>query len=293
MFGQILVGVDDHRGGLDAIALARALAGPAAQLALARVYLEGENGAPTIDDTDVRRHALDVLERASARAGIEAELRCTGASTVSLGLHALAHTRRADLLVVGSSRGATEGSALLGEDVREILARPPCAVAIAPLGYADEPGEMTEIGVGYDESAESRHALEVARELAAARRAKLSAFEAVALPHFLYSAERSVDETFSQYLGEARARIAALGDVEPHAVYGDSIEELVLYSASIDLLVVGSRDYGVLGRLVHESTSKRLAHEVHCPLLVLTRAARTERLPSPQRPEPNTAARGR
>jgi hypothetical protein len=40
------------------------------------------------------------------------------------------------------------------------------------------------------------------------------------------------------------------------------------------LLVVGSRSYGPIGRLVHGSVSQQLARTARCPLLVLTRAAR-------------------
>ena len=47
-----------------------------------------------------------------------------------------------------------------------------------------------------------------------------------------------------------------------------------MYSASLDLLIVGSRDYGPIGRLVHGSTSQQLARMARCPLLVLTRSAR-------------------
>ena len=43
---------------------------------------------------------------------------------------------------------------------------------------------------------------------------------------------------------------------------------------SLDLLVVGSRGYGPLSRLVHGSTSQQLARSARCPLLVLTRATR-------------------
>jgi hypothetical protein len=46
-----------------------------------------------------------------------------------------------------------------------------------------------------------------------------------------------------------------------------------MFSASVDLLVVGSRGYGPLGRLVHGSTSNELARVSCCPLLVLPRAA--------------------
>ena len=73
---------------------------------------------------------------------------------------------------------------------------------------------------------------------------------------------------------EARDRLTALGGVEAHAAYGDAAEELALYSASLDLLIVGSRGYGPVGRLIHGSTSRRLTHMARCPLLVLPRSAR-------------------
>lgn len=71
-----------------------------------------------------------------------------------------------------------------------------------------------------------------------------------------------------------RERIAALEGVEPHAVYGDAVEVLTLYSASLDLLIVGSRGFGPVGRLVHGSTAQHLAGTARCPLLILPRAAR-------------------
>jgi nucleotide-binding universal stress UspA family protein len=83
-------------------------------------------------------------------------------------------------------------------------------------------------------------------------------------------------ESIPSYVDQARDRIAALGGVEPHAAYGMVAEELALYSASLDLLVVGSRGYGPIGRLVHGSTSQKLARTARCPLLVLTRGARAQ-----------------
>ena len=75
-------------------------------------------------------------------------------------------------------------------------------------------------------------------------------------------------------VNEAMERIGALGGVEAHVAYGDAAEELALYSASLDLLVVGSRGYGPIGRLIHRSTSRKLTHMARCPLLVLPRSAR-------------------
>jgi nucleotide-binding universal stress UspA family protein len=110
--------------------------------------------------------------------------------------------------------------------------------------------------------------------LAGASGAKLSALEAVSLPSDAFLGPGAVDNTPRRLLEDARGRIAALGGVEPRAAYGQPAEELALYSASLDLLIVGSRGYGPIGRLIHGSTSQQLAHSARCPLLVLARTAR-------------------
>ena len=78
-----------------------------------------------------------------------------------------------------------------------------------------------------------------------------------------------LSDTVGPRVNEARDRITAVGGVEAHVAYGDAAEELGLYSASLDLLIVGSRGYGPIGRQIHGSTSTKLAHMARCPLLVL------------------------
>ena len=191
------------------------------------------------------------------------------------GLHELAEATGADLLVVGSSRRGLLGRVLIGDDTRAALNGASCAVAIAPAGYGARPPVMREIGVGYDGSPESEHALAVARKLATAHNTRLSAFEAVSVPTYVHAAWGWMEpETIEEMVDAARDRVADLEGVEPHAAYGVASEELALYSASLDLLVVGSRSYGPIGRLVHGSTAQELARTARCPLLVLTRAAR-------------------
>lgn len=87
----------------------------------------------------------------------------------------LAEATGADLLVVGSSRRGLLGRVLLGDDTRAALNGAPCAVAVAPSGYCQEPDLMREIPVGCNASAESEHALTVARSFADEYGAKLSA----------------------------------------------------------------------------------------------------------------------
>ena len=277
MFKNVLVGVDGHGGGRDALSLSTKLLAADGELTLAHVY----SGDPRLrrrlraeHDLAGREHALELLEQACAAAGVEANLRTDESSSVGRGLHELCEAVGADLLVLGSSRRGLLGRVLIGDDTHAALNGAPCAIAIAPAGYAEQSGAIREIGVGYNGSPESEHAVRVARQLAAQHDAKLSAFEAVSLPTYAFLAGgAAVDDVVGDLVDSAREQIAALG-LEPHAVYGIPAEELTLYSASVDLLVVGSRDYGPIGRLVHGSTSRQLARSVRCPLLVLTRAAR-------------------
>jgi nucleotide-binding universal stress UspA family protein len=217
-----------------------------------------------------------MLAAQRSAAGVDAQIVCAWHSTPGRGLHELAQARDSDLIVVGSSRRALLGRALLGDDTRASLNGAPCAIAVAPAGYAQQPRLFTEIGVGYNGEPESEHALAVARELADEHGARLSAFEAVSIPAIALSAGPApVDEWMQDLLDDARRRVSALEDVEPHAVYGQASEELAMFSASVDLLVVGSRGYGPLGRLVHGSTSRDLARVARSPLLVLPRATGT------------------
>ena len=277
MFKQIVVGVDGREGGRDAVALATLLVAAGGELTLAHVvardaHADGD-ASPSYEAPEAER-AEALLETVREETGVEAHLRRYGSSSVGRGLHELCELTGADLVAVGSSRRGLLGRVLIGDDTSAALNGASCSIAIAPTNYSQQPGAMREIGVGYDGSSESEHALSVARMLAGASGAKLSAFEAVSLPSEAFFGPGAVDNDPQRLIEDARSRIAALGDVEPRAAYGQPAEELALYSASLDLLIVGSRGYGPIGRLIHGSTSQQLAHSARCPLLVLTRTAR-------------------
>ena len=278
MFKQIIVGVDEHEGGRDAIALAKHLVAADAQLTLAFVYSGDEyvyRSADAPAEPTNRERTLDRLRAAGAEAGVSAAVSFVGSTSAGRGLHELAERQGPDLLVLGSCRRSLMGRVLMGDDTRAALNGTPCAVAIAPAGYASEPAVIREIGVGYDGSPESQHALELARRLADETGAKLSAFEAVSQPRQLFMGRSvPIDESIEGIVNDARNRISAVGGVEAHAAYGHAAEELALYSASLDLLIVGCRGYGPIGRLIHGSTSQQLAHTARCALLVLPRGAR-------------------
>ena len=281
MFKNVIVGIDGHQGGNDAVALARLLLGEGGRLTLAHVFpgeshpWRGSNASYALLEEE---DAKALLERTRDVEGVEADLRYAGDVSAGKGLHVLAEEVGADLLIIGSSQDGLLHRVMVGDETRRALNGAPCAVAIAPAGYSAEPKVVREIGVGYDGSPESEQAVAEARQLAAHYGAKLSAFEAISVPTYVFHGRTAPDMTpLGDLVDQARQRIVELGGVEAHAAYGAPAEELALYSASLDLLVVGSRDYGPLGRLMHGSTSHQLARMARCPLLVLTRASRQPR----------------
>ncbi len=278
MFRKVLVGVDEHRLGLDAIALARALCAADGDITLVHVYIfPGDprvwRGYISENEAADSEHAGQLLQAASKEADIDAELRSAGSTSVGRGLHELAELLGADLVVVGSSHRGLLGRVFIGDNARAALDGAPCAIALAPAGFAETPVAIRNIAVGYDGSPESEQALATARALAAGLEANLAALEVVSVPTSVYRGSTAFDGTaIAALVDEARERISAVGSVQADAAYGDPAQELALWAASFDLLVVGSRGYGPVGRLVHGSTSRTLVRIARCPLLVVPRS---------------------
>lgn len=278
MFRNVFIGVDGSPTGRDAIALAAALADPDARVTLAHVHggeLTPSRASNLAFDAVEREDSQRLLESEREAAGVNAELISVSAPSVGRGLHALAEEHAADLLVVGSCSRGLAGRVLVGDDTRASLNGAPCAVAIAPGGYAAHSGGLATIGVGYDFSGESHAALAAARELATRYGSKLSALYVVSMPAW-YPAPTPTGN-WAEMIEEDRKRaedeVRSLEGVDATAVYGIPGEELAAFGGRVDLLVVGSRDYGPMRRLMLGSTSRRLARHARCPLLLLQRAA--------------------
>lgn len=278
MFTRIIVGVDEHPGARDAIALAKLLLAVGGHLTLTHVDASDPfayRGVSALYEARKREQALARLRAAASAARVEGSVEATASTSVGRGLHELAEREAADLLVVGSSRRGLAGRVLLGDDTHAALNGASCAVAVAPTGYGHAAAAVIrEIGVGYDGSPESEQALALGRELASELGARLSAFHAISVPAYVLGAgPSSIEASIDDAVAEARERIAELGEVDPHAAYGSPAEELTLFSASVDLLIIGSRGYGPIGRIVHGSVSARLARSARAPLLVFPRGA--------------------
>jgi nucleotide-binding universal stress UspA family protein len=242
VFDNVVVGVGGDEGGRDALELAGHLASP--QGRITRVHVE-------------------VAPRVEAQA--VAEVQRVNARSVRQGLHAFASSRDADLLVIREGSHDLLAETLPGGETHHVLDDPPCAVAVAPRGYAAHPGAMSKIGVGYDGSAESDRALAVARRIAMERSAVLSAVAAVPRPVYVGD-YGDMDRDAEAEIEDARRRVASLGELEPHAEFADDpVKALKRYGDSVDLLVLGTRHH----RLLHRGTSTRIADGLACPLLVI------------------------
>lgn len=272
MFKNVLIGVDGKQGGRDAIALARQLAGPDATLALAHVCFPFPGRGATEAVPIEREQAQQLLERERRLAEVDAQLVVGDPWPVGRGLHLLAKQRRADLLVVGSTRRALVGRVLLGDDCLAALDGAPCAVGIASREYASTPHRLQRLGVGFDGSPQSEAALGVARELAAAHAGMIKAFSVVS-PQEVHDTQIPGDwpDPIDKPIDSRSERLARLSGVHGVVTYGDPREELAQAGKELDLLIIGSRGNGPIGRLIHGSVSRYLAGHATCPLLVLAR----------------------
>jgi nucleotide-binding universal stress UspA family protein len=188
-------------------------------------------------------------------------------------LHEQAEEMHADLLVVGSSSRSAFGRLMLGDDTRAALNGAPCAVAMASRGYADHPTPFAKIGVGYNDSPESTAALALAREVAQPTRASVHVLQVVPIASYAYGGAVPVGAFVEEMLEDANKNLAELPGVEGRAVSGLPGEELAGFGDQVDLLVVGSRGYGPLKRLVLGSTTMFLERHGRSSLLVLSRVA--------------------
>ncbi|HYM54769.1 MAG TPA: universal stress protein [Solirubrobacteraceae bacterium] len=278
MFQNVLVGVDGGANGRDAIALARMLADPEAKLTLAHVrpgLLHPLHAITPALIEEERKASHELLEHERAAAQLTAELVSVVSSTHARGLHEQAEEQGAELLVVGSSSRGPFRRAMLEDDTRASLNGAPCAVAVSAVGLAAPSSGTLTIGVGYDGSDESRTALAAARALAERLGASLRAMQVVGLPTFAFGIVPPITgDGVEELLAEATAELEKLDGLEGRAVYGLVGEELASFGDELDLLVVGSRGYGPVQRLVLGSTSNYLQRHARCSLLVLPRGGR-------------------
>lgn len=274
----IVVGFDASEQARDALFLGADLAASlGAELVVASAI---EFGPLELDIADYKRaraeHYDRIFEQARAQLGETSFERRELQDTAAHGLTDLAEAEGADLIVLGSTHRGPIGRVLAGSVATALFHGAPCAVVVAPRGWATEPhAGLGLIGVAFDGSAEATAALELAVALALARDATL---RVIAIAPYLGSGARpGATETSAEEWTERleRAVEAIPEEVEYETVLREGREatELALQGVELDLLVVGSRGYGPLRRTILGSVSGELVRTAPCPVLVVPRAA--------------------
>jgi len=285
MYRKILVGYDDSDQAKDAVALGKQLAdATGARLVVAGVFeFDPMWGGPDPHFREAEAELARKIEAAANAVGAEAE--ATPSSSAARGLHELAEEIGADLILVGSAHHGRLGQVLAGSVGIALLHGSPCAVGIPPRGYRDQAGEdIAAIAIGFDGSDESGLALAAASELAAGTGAKLKLVSVVHPPVVGFGMgatagwaelKEAVEARAREQLAEARDAVPDGIEAEATLVSGDPVEALSeVAGVAGTLLVVGSRAYGPLRRVLLGSVSSRLVRSAPGPLVVTPRGMR-------------------
>lgn len=190
-------------------------------------------------------------------------------------LHEAAEEHGASLLVAGASHRAGIAAAAPGGVGERLLHAAPCAVAIAPRGFAADPRGIRRIGVGFVDGPEGRDALAVATALARRAGGTVTTYTVREAPHSFAAGgqpEREADQRIETILDRVRGSVPADILQGTEVLHGHAAEALEEVSGELDLLICGSRGYGPMRSTLVGGVSSRLAHTAACPLLVIPRA---------------------
>jgi nucleotide-binding universal stress UspA family protein len=283
MFGRIVVGYAGDRAGRDAVKLAARLA--AALSSHVTIVFPYHPLLASVPGDTAEEHVRGEVQ--ALMAPIESSKTPTYHWTTSPwpihALHELATYEKADLIVFGAAR---EGLAehLHVSLMERMVHGAPCAVGVAPAGYADgDLAELRRVGVGFSDSEEGRTALHLAHELAGILGGELEVIAGSGLSPALASyafSSPSLPQIENEMYAETQTNLervaGGLGGGAPaqlETVRGDPSGVLIERSGNLDLLMLGSRAYGPLRHVLLGSVSARAMREARCPVLVIPRGA--------------------
>ena len=220
------------------------------------IGLEGYEAALAEDSERLFATVLDDLTELDVRT------RVTGGEPPAEALQSLAEVEGADAIVLGSTHRGPLGRIYPGSIAERLLHGAPCAVAVAPRGFASQPeDELRVLCAAFDGSPESRAALEVAAGLAEAAEATLRVVAvhepftpgaAAVAPMGTYDVGAVTQrEAMQERLDEAVAELPGALRAKGLLLKGQAAEELFAeMELGVDLLVMGSRGRGPLGRVL-------------------------------------------
>lgn len=277
---RVLVGYDGSDGGRDAIALGALLAEPDAEFLLVDVIppVGLFTAHPRrLEDEEPPQSRGFFLEALRDLPGRRVETRTYVANSAARVLTEIADEEGFDLIAIGPCYPGIVGRILLGSVGAGLMHGASAPVAAATRGYDQHSRHsIREIAVAWDGSPEAREAVLYAEVLARRESASLRLITVAVRETTLPGAigwEPLVPKTPAEVLEEGVASISPDLKVEGKLIDGGSIAAAIAEECRIgvDLLVLGSRGYGALGRVLVGSVGSALLHRARCPVLAAPR----------------------
>jgi nucleotide-binding universal stress UspA family protein len=285
---RIAVGIDGYREGHDAAILgARIARATGAELMLVAIHPDPLVVLPReLGWEGMHKQAEALLRETRDAVAPDARIDVETDWSVPRALERVVKREHRDLLVVGSSRRGPEGRVRIGQRTRQLLCHCTCALAVAPRGLSDtKKRRLARVGVGYEGGRESQAALSLAGSIAVAAGLKLLVRGVVddRLPAVGWSesGRESVLAMWDELLEpaveslreDAGAAARATGaDAEVQVLRGSPADVLGELCDQVDLLVIGSRRWGAVARVLLGGTGEALMQDASCPILVVPRA---------------------
>lgn len=292
MFTRIVVGDDGSPEGRDAVVLGATIArATGAGLTLLQSYSPSLIPTPGYTDRDTltrEAHAQLAYDRRLFAPEAHVDVVADTQPTRALVRHA--ESWHADLLVIGASQRAPLGHAAIGRTGRGLIEKAPTALAIAKRGLHQEGPRLARIAVGYDSGPESELALRYADEIAAGADAELLIEKLVRdpIPPLMSGGPVEFEELDALRESERLEALELCRGCAEHttarsradALVGDPGLALRALSDGVDLMVIGSRRWGMLARVVLGGVGETLASDCGTSLLITRRPPRhPDRMP--------------
>jgi nucleotide-binding universal stress UspA family protein len=280
---HIAAGADGSDEGKDAVAVAAGLASLAgAGLSLVNVFPTTLfPTAGTDDRATLRKQADESLRRDRDELAPDAIIHSVADLSVSRALMHFAQETHVEMIVIGSSPDAPPGRARIGRRGRQLLHDMPFALVLAPRGSRTRKFAVGRVGVGDDGGPEATVARDVAIRLCRAASATLVIKSVIdnsfpilagAAPEALPEYEAGWEYERSQAESKLEQQAAQLDvPTEISSVLGDPGRELRSLSDDVDLIVVGSRRWGPIARIVTGGVGETLVADAGCPVMIVPR----------------------
>ena len=286
VIARIAAGIDGFPEGRDAAALGQSLAkATGAELMLVAVHSTAPLPTPPeLSYGNLRKQSQVMLREVRDSLAPGARTLTATDHSVPRALHRVVHRHHCDLLVVGSSRQGPEGRVRIGKRTRQsavplrVRAR---SRASRPARQAparpppDRRGLRRRSRVGG--RARPRRVDRVRRRrrsaCAGGGRRPASRVRPIGSGRLV---EDEWNEAISAEMDELRGRAVAAGErikaqLEVEVARGRPADLLLELSQHVDLLVIGSREWGPRARLLLGSTGEALMHDSACAVLAVPR----------------------